>query len=245
MFASCSINTLKNSKIKEFESYVGEEITRTLDFSVLVLDTLLQEYYLNSGNHPDSLYLDFTKKTIHEQVEWRCFFKNKKRIEDYYDRVKNSGLRAELFLNYKGFTLKKDFIDDTPVNYPDTSGIKVIQINYEYKSKESSRALPSSRMWLLSESEKGNIDSVVLSVQNQIELNMHNRYYKGLELVSKRNSIVNEYLLNRKQYHGRVLPSTILKGWENLKMDYNDYFFKRIVATEILLLSDINKLESD
>lgn len=240
LLSSCSMHLSQNSQVEKFESCIGKEIAKNLDWSVVLLDSLVSKYY-NTSKALDSMYSDFIKEVINEQVDWEHFYEGKTILDNYYSQVISCGLADELYLKYKGYILKRDFADEEALNINDTAEINIIVLEYEYISKDSIKGLSRNVMWFLSDSEKKNIDSVVLHAKNDIKFNMYNKYSKGLELISKNNKLVEMYMYERKQYYGMVSPSSILKGWEKMEVDTKDYFFRRILAIELFLWSDMNK----
>ena len=221
LLSSCASN--QNAKIRKFESVVGKDIATCLDLSVKLLDSLVVEYYHDHTTDIDTLFSNFTKGVIGDSIDWDRFYNHKLVVKNYQQIAQEKGLTNELFLQYKNSKIDNDSIS----------------LSYEYRPKDATAAVSTmNREWKLSDTEIKNTDSLLLAIQKEIQPNMYNKYYKGLEQVSKNNKLIGEYLRKRRQFHGRVKPSLILSGLEDLELDYSDYFYKRILATEIFLLSN-------
>ena len=219
--SSCAI--VQNSRIEKFESFVGKEISTCLDLSVELMDSLLVKYYDDSSSDIDSLYSYLTNGLLSDSIDWNRFYIHESFIIKYQQTAQEKGLTNELFLQYS----------DSKIS---NGRISVI---YEYRPKDSTVALSTmNREWKLSHNEINNVDSLLDKIQKELQPNMYNKYYNGLEQFSKNNEMINEYLKKRKQFHGKANPSLVLSGFADMELDYGDYFYKRILATEILLLSD-------
>jgi len=84
-------------------------------------------------------------------------------------------------------------------------------------------------------SKVNNEDSLIKKLKNHYDINHFGKYRKALTIVSKKNKFIKSYLKMTKE-DGMLDPRRIAHEILIADLDFDDYFIKRLIITEIVYL---------
>lgn len=216
---SCS----ENKKTKNFEIILGKENSKTLTYLVedFENDFLKRQYpRLKTKKAYEQFLIDLREE---KQKDWQEF--SKKSLEVF----KKSKLRLVLYCIADSVWVEKNR-DSLPVTVPSNFyAIKVrekcmsIDGSFDYNIHVSERFLKTSTK----------IDSLISISKNSVEINNTGSYSYALQLIPEKSEFLKKFI-NDRQSGGRMDSGTVARRLLFNNVDFDDYFIKRLIITEIV-----------
>lgn len=207
-----SLSCLNQNEIIEFEKAIGEKHSKTL--TILVDD--FEQNYLAKQYREVSI-----KKAYKKFLEDIKDYKIQKRIQatpEIVNKIKESGFYEELYA----------ITDSVWYNRVDNmyhTRTKVLLPNGEYKigGYESSYGLNAT-------TDEAETIKKHYSLKDR---NFYGKYWSALRTVGEHERYIFDYI-DINEAMGRTVASNLATGFINSRLDYDDYFVKRIIVTEFV-----------
>jgi len=216
--SSCSS---KKGTITEFERVLGQENSETLTYLVQDFenDFLANEF---PNLEIDEAYRQFILELRDGKNHvWRKISKNSKNL------FSKSALRYEIY----------SVPDSVWIEYDKnnlTSSLKVIPV---LKIRRKSLQQDGTFLYGVTESifsykEPINEDSIVKKYMNYVDVNFVGSYIRALNSIPNKSPFLKNYIESRNAA-GLLSPIIIVNRMLSSNVDFNDYFIKRLIITEI------------
>lgn len=220
LMLGCS--TIKDERIQEFENYLGPELSLALTETSLALDSFVLEY-TNTEDIAEA-YVTFLKVVKKDELNWDEFYKDTIRLTRLEDKMVSSGWNDELILKWG-----KNYEDEI---------FGGITSTYFYQPKGANKPLDTVRISTLIRREnrlnQHIIDSIINTPPDDIEYYGYNKLLYGLDRIKETTPYLISYL-DAKYAAGLIHPNLVAGGLLNEKLDFKDYFVRRVLTLEFLL----------
>jgi len=209
LILSCS----NKSEILEFEAILGIENIETLNSLVIDFETnFLKEYYPNSTT--EKAYVEYLTE-LESDIYGNWKRPSKKSIEKF----NNSKLKEIVYGIPDSIWIIKS---------PNKSRTEYrIRRKYLNSKGEYYTGISESSI-----SKVNNEDSLKIVLKNYYDINYLGKYREGLEVIAKKDKFINKYL-KMTQKSGILDPRMVAYEMLIADLDFDDYFVKRMIITEI------------
>ncbi|MFI1743211.1 hypothetical protein [Thalassobellus sediminis] len=215
---SCS----NKKNIAEFEKVLGKENSKTLTYLVNDFESdFLKRQYPNLNTK--SAYKQFLTELIKEDTEyWNKFSKSSRKI------FEKSDLRLEVYSVPDSIWIERDPKKLT-LSY---NGVPMLKIRRKYLLPDGTFGYNTSESSFRYK-DPINVDSIIESRKNWIDINYVGSYSRALNSITNKSDYLTKYL-DIREAAGIIHPFIIAGGMLKSKVDFNDYFIKRLIITEIV-----------
>lgn len=212
LFFSCS----NKEQISEFENILGDENSKILTYLVNDFENdFLKKQYSN---------LDTPKA-------YRQFLTEMKNDGQTADLSKISE-ESKLLFEQSNLRLEIYSIPDSIWIERESNNSAVTKIRYKYLTSNGDFHFSTSESHF---NYKGNSnkDSIINIRKNWVRMNYEGRYKKAFEKVFQKTGFVKEYI-DVMDSSGGSNPASFVYRILETNIDYNDYFIKRLILTEMV-----------
>lgn len=207
---SCS----NKKQIAEFESILGEENSETLTSMVSEFENgFLKAKYPNLST--EKAYSEYLTE-LESNITGNWERSTKKNI----DKFNQSALKKVVYGIPDSIWIEKTQ-NKNRTEYRIRRKYLTVKREYEIGTLEASIPKVSDE------------DSLIATLENHYDINYFGKYRKALKTIAKKNKFIKKYLQMTKEA-GMLDPRMIAYEMLIADLDFDDYFIKRLIVTEIV-----------
>jgi len=218
----------KNSDLKDFNDFLGQDKATALNSAVESFDQFLKTNYseLDNQSKRTKAFLEYLQKNFEPDSRWNLPTKRNQRIISDFE---TSELRKEIWIyGYEEYEPEYDIYKILLHEEQDTSNIQDLgELAFDDLFEEE--IIPIS-----------NIDSTEIArrekemeerIRNSLHFNNYGQYLYALTKFNVSDTTIQEYV-DAKIVAGDISPVLIASGLLSQEIDFDDPFIKRILVTE-------------
>lgn len=212
LFIGCSKN--KNQET-EFDKILGKENTETLNLLVTEFENdFLKRQYPNLDTK--NAYEKFVTEISERKTEHLLEFSKKSR-----ELFNKSTLRLEIYC-----IMDSTWIEKNPWND------KTLLVKGRNKCLNPDGTFENGSMEMPFNENEISRDSIQKRYMNFVETNHNGKYLKALNSISDKSDFWSSFVKDRNDF-GIIISEFIAKRMLAYKVDFDDYYIKRLIVTEL------------